>query len=571
MAQWLPLPAGMSEQTLDGSRVALRHLPLVGTAGGELHALLYRSIDAAVAPFQRLQTTLVVITAVGLMIFALGSVITAGRVTRPVRDLLRASRRLGDGDFETPVPVGAGNDELTDLAQAFDGMRVDLAQRTEQVQQLAFWDRLTGLPNRIQLEQSLVLAMSEWPQLSLLVLNLDRMAKVNQVLGRARGDQLLRTAAERLAVVLRRRADQPGRGPAMLARLGGDEFALLLPGDSAEQALQVAREVGLTFERPVTLDDSTVDLSATQGIACFPVHADAGEALLSHALLAMTEAKRRKSEVQVYDPSIDAGSGPTLSLLGELRHALRHGELRLFLQPKLQLADQQPVGAEALVRWQHPTRGLVPPVQFIPFAEETGFIHELTLWVVEEAGRVSAQLRAQGLAIRLSVNLSAHDLMKADLVARLDARLAASGTLPQALCLEITESAIAADPQRALQTLHALKARGYKLSIDDFGAGYTSLGQLIDLPVDELKIDMLFVRTMDSNADKAAMVRFIVGLAHDCRLSVVAEGVENATILGQLSAMGCDEAQGYHVSKPMPAGDLPAWLAARSPEALQLA
>jgi EAL domain-containing protein (putative c-di-GMP-specific phosphodiesterase class I) len=252
--------------------------------------------------------------------------------------------------------------------------------------------------------------------------------------------------------------------------------------------------------------------------------------------------------------------------LGELRRALRQNELRLYLQPKLRLADGSLAGAEALVRWHHPERGLLPPSHFIPFAEETGFIHELTLWVVEEAARVWFELRERGLTLRLSVNLSAHDLMKADLLDRLSVRLQRHRMPASAMTLEITESAIAADPKRAMQSLQALKAAGYKLSIDDFGAGYTSLGQLVDLPVNELKIDMLFVRSMDREPDKAAMVRFIIGLAHDRRLSVVAEGVENAAILDLLEGYGGDEAQGYHIAKPMPAIDLLAWSAERWPD-----
>ncbi|GAA0743088.1 EAL domain-containing protein [Ideonella azotifigens] len=561
---------GMSEGELDGISVLRLRVDLLpasapGGGRGSLHAVLFRSIDEAVAPFRRLQASMALITVLAVSIFGVGSVLTARRVTQPVRQLLRASERLGAGDFQTPVPQTGRDDELGELAQAFDGMRTGLAARTEEIRLLAYWDRLTGLPNRAQFEDLLRRELQPGRPVALLMLNLDRLEQVNQVLGRARGDRLLQTAAERLRGVARRLSELPASIDGFVARLAGDEFALLLPGASPARAQWVAQSVVRSFERPVQLDDSVVDLSAGIGIACFPEHAEHADQLMGRALLAMTEAKRRMAGCLVYDPSIDAGSAQTLSLLGELRHALRHGELRLFLQPKLRLADGSLIGAEALVRWQHPTRGLVPPNQFIPFAEETGFIHELTLWVVDEAARVWAQHRAQGLELRLSVNLSAHDLMKADLVARIDARLRHHDVPPSALCLEITESAIASDPQRALQTLHALKTSGYKLSIDDFGAGYTSLGQLIDLPVNELKIDMLFVRTMDTNADKASMVRFIIGLAHDCRLTVVAEGVENPAILAQLSALGCDEAQGYHISKPLPSGELVDWVRGRWP------
>ena len=246
-----------------------------------------------------------------------------------------------------------------------------------------------------------------------------------------------------------------------------------------------------------------------------------------------------------------------------MRLALQRGELRLFLQPKLHLLDGHLVGAEALVRWQHPVRGLVPPLQFIPFAEETGFIHELSLWVVEDAARLLAPWLAAGLLPRLSVNLSVHDLMKADLVERLTKRLQRHGVPPQALCLEITESAIMNDPVRALQTLQALKATGFKLSIDDFGTGYSSYATLKNLPVDELKIDMSFVRAMEKVPKDAMIVRSIIEVAHNLALSVVAEGVENEAIWQQLALLGCDEAQGWHIGKPMPADQYEAWARAR--------
>ncbi|OYT88940.1 MAG: GGDEF domain-containing protein [Burkholderiales bacterium PBB6] len=567
------LMPGRSETTIDVEgrpieKVVARTVVLSSETNGELRAVLYRSIDEAVAPYRRLQAFLGLITLIGVIVFTLGSMLMARHLTQPVQVLVAASRRLGDGDFDTPVCDEAltRSDELGELAVAFDGARGNLADATAQIRQLAFWDKLTGLPNRVRFEALLRDASAQHAQVAVLVFNLDRLEKVNQLLGRQQGDRVLRCAAERLQALARRLPELPLGGDECVARLGGDEFALLLPGAGEDRACEVAVQLQQLFESPVALDDSVVDLSAGIGLAVGPAHGDSAEALLAHALLAMSEAKRRMAGMLVYQPSIDAGSAQTLSLLGELRQALRLQELRLYLQPKLGLVDANLVGAEALVRWQHPVRGLVPPVQFIPFAEETGFIHELTLWVVDEAARLWSVHAANGFELRLSVNLSAHDLMKADLLARLVARLDHHGAPPRALCLEITESAIALDPVRALQTLHALKAHGFKLSIDDFGAGYTSLAQLIDLPVDELKIDMLFVRTMDKDADKASMVGSLIRMAHDRHLSVVAEGVENAVILEQLRELGCDEGQGWHIGKPMPGSELQAWAASRWPE-----
>jgi diguanylate cyclase (GGDEF)-like protein len=560
---------GWSEIPLGGDTVEAYRVDLPDEGGGQFSVALFRSIDEAVAPYRSLQAALIAITLLGVAVFALGSVLTARRVTQPVRQLLEASRRLGQGDFLTPVPQSGRDDELGELGLAFDTMRLGLASRTEQIRQLAYADRLTGLPNRARFEELLAASFSEQSAVAVLILNLDRLERVNQLLGRARGDQLLCVAADRLRALSRRLQLLPQVGEVTLARLGGDEFVLLLPGFRLDRAQWVVQEVVRSFERPVPLEGSMVDLSAGIGLALFPDHADRPDALMSRALLAMTEAKRRKAGCMVYEPAIDAGSTQTLSLLGELRRALREHELRLYLQPKLRVSDGTLAGAEALVRWQHPERGLVPPIAFIPFAEETGFIHELTLWVVEEAAAVWAKLRAGGLEMRLSVNLSAHDLMKPDLLDRLNLHVQRQQMPASAMTLEITESAIAADPRRALQSLQALKSAGYKLAIDDFGAGYTSLGQLTDLPVNELKIDMLFVRSMDREPDKAAMVRFIIALAHDRRLKVVAEGVENAAILSLLAAFECDEAQGYHIAKPMPAPDLLSWAAERWPSAAE--
>ncbi len=556
------LKDGAGEAVLDGGdEWALRRLALPTAAGGSVRLVLARSVSEALEPFKGLQGQLLLVSALAVVLFALGSLLMARRVTAPVQGLVDAARRLGRGDHDTPLPPPPRDDELGELALAFEGMRVQVAERTLHIQRLAFTDTLTGLPNRARFEDVLSRGLRAAAPLAVLMLNLDRLERINQALGRSAGDTVLRLAAQRLQAQL---AAQPEAPDALVARLGGDEFAVLLPGAGLARAQEVARLLGRAFtEHPLSLDDSLVDLSAAFGIALAPTHAEQPEALMGRALLALGEAKRRMTDVMVYDPAQDAGSAQTLSLLGELRRALRQHELRLYLQPKLSLATGEVCGAEALVRWQHPERGLVPPVQFIPFAEETGFIHELTLWVVEEAARHAALLREHGVSLKLSVNLSAHDLMKPDLLPRLQHALRVQDLPPEALCLEITESAIAHDPARALQTLAAMKAAGFPLSIDDFGAGQTSLAQLIGLPVDELKLDMLFVREMDQDPRKASMVGSLIRLAHDRQLSVVAEGVENAAILGLLRGLGCDQAQGWHIGKPMPAVELASWVQAR--------
>jgi predicted signal transduction protein with EAL and GGDEF domain len=352
------------------------------------------------------------------------------------------------------------------------------------------------------------------------------------------------------------------RGDDLVARLGGDEFAVLLRNGDADLARSVAERIGAAFDAPLTLEEHTIDMGAGIGMACWPQHASDADTLLSRAEVAMYAAKRRTQGPLMYDASIDASSSQTLSLLTELRRAVEQNELRLFLQPKLLLDNSRVGGAETLVRWIHPSRGLVPPMEFIPFAEQTGFIRTLTIWVFEEAARHWLMLQAQGMSLTLSVNLSTRDLLDPDLPQKFDALLVKHRVPAEAFCLEITESAIMDDPQRALGTLNRLSALGFRLSIDDFGTGYSSLAYLKRLPVDELKIDKSFVMNMVEDLDDAKIVRSTIDLAHNLGLSVVAEGVENSKVWDALRELSCDEAQGYHMGKPMPAPEFSAWSAA---------
>ena len=549
------LPPGTTHLQLAGSPHLVRSVP-VSAAGSTqlLVVLLNGSLDKAVAPYRALQLTLGGLTLLGLVLFGLGSMWVARRMTQPLHHLVHASERLGRGDYDTPLRHTGRQDEFGDLAKAFEHMRVNIGQQQAEIRQLAFWDRLTGLPNRAQFRDTVQAAAQRGQPLAVVMLDLDRFKHVNDVLGYAFGDRLLQGVAQRLSQAVR-----PGD---VVARLGGDEFALLLPLADAALAQQVAQRITAAFEAPLTLDDQRVDLSAGVGIACFPDHASEADALLSRAEVAMYAAKRCTAGAQLYEPALDNSSAQTLSLLSELRHAVDDNELRLFFQPKVALADGRLCGAEGLVRWQHPERGLVPPMEFIPFAEQTGYVRQLTLWVFGEAARLQATLRAMGIE-RLSINLSTRDLMDSELPDRLEALLTRHGACAEAFCLEITESAIMDDPQRAEATLNRLSSRGYKLSIDDFGTGYSSLAYLKRLPVNELKIDKSFVMGMQGNDGDAEgdtkIVRSTIDLAHNLGLTVVAEGVENAAVLQRLAELGCDEAQGYHLSKPVPLIELQLW------------
>jgi diguanylate cyclase (GGDEF)-like protein len=519
-----------------------------------VQAWLLGSVAEAVAPYQAVQYSLALITVAGLLLFALGSWLTARRVVQPLLDLVRASERLAQGHYDEQPAHVHRQDEIGELSKAFDHMRISIASQQHEIRRLAYWDRLTGLPNRAQFRdtvaEKLVQAQQQKQALTVLMLDLDRFKHVNDVLGYAVGDRLLQVVALRLQGVL---------GPHdLVARLGGDEFALLLPHSNIEQALDMARTVAAAFEHPLVLEDQTIDVGAGIGVAGWPDHADDADVLLSRAEVAMYAAKRQTSGAKVYDPQQDASSTQTLSLLTQLRQALDNQELRLYLQPKIDLKTRQMIGAEALVRWQHPQRGLVPPMAFIPFAEQTGFIRQLTLWMFEQCVRHQAQLMAQGVA-RVSVNLSTRDLLDQDLPDKLAVLLKAHGAVATGFCLEITESAIMDDPQRAEQTLNLLAQRGFKLSIDDFGTGYSSLAYLKRLPVNELKIDRSFVMAMASASGDAKIVRSTIDLAHNLGLTVVAEGVETEAVAQALADLSCDEAQGYLYAKPLPVPDFLNW------------
>ncbi len=518
----------------------------------QARVLLLQSVDSVLAPMRRLQWTLALITAAGVVVFAIGSVLTARRVTTPLGALAQAAERLGRGDYEQPLQPAAGrDDEIGQLAVAFDQMRVSIASHAAEIRDLAFRDRLTGLPNRSLFRQTLQQRLAQTPDGAVLLFGLDRFKHVNDVLGFAFGDRLLQAVAERVSA-------PDVRGGELLARLGSDEYALLLPGRDAAAAHAVASRVAQALEQPLLRDEQPVDVSASFGIACWPAHGPDADMLMARAEVAMHVAKRKTMPCVTYDAGIDSSSAQTLSLLSELRRALEHDELRLFLQPKIELKTGAFIAAEALVRWQHPVRGMVPPLEFIPFAEQTGFVRALTLWMFEACAREWPRLQPLGLQ-RLSVNLSTRDLMDSELPQRLQAILLRHGVPASAFCLEITESAMMDEPQRALETLETLSANGYKLSIDDFGTGYSSLAYLKRLPVDELKIDKSFVMAMERDLDDAKIVRSTIDLAHNLGLTVVAEGVESAKLYSLLRTLGCDEGQGYHMSRPLPAPEIPSF------------
>jgi len=421
-------------------------------------------------------------------------------------------------------------------------------------------DMLTGLPNRALLsdrfEQSLRAARREGSSTGLLLIDVDRFKEINDTFGHHYGDRLLTQIGPRLAESLRE-VDT-------VARLGGDEFAVLLPRvRDVAAALAIAEKLRTALETPFHVDGVALDIEASIGVVLSGEHGEDAATLLQRADIAMYVAKDQNLGVFAYDPAVDDHSPARLALLGELRRALDRGELVLHYQPKVSVHTGDVVGVEALVRWHHPDRGLVLPGDFIGLAEQTGLIGPLTVHVLELALAQARSWSDAGRPLTVSVNLSARNLLDERLPDRVADLLADHGVNAELLKIEVTESAIMTEPARAQRLLERLAAIGVRISIDDFGAGYTSLGQLKNLPVTELKIDRSFVMTMTEDRSNALIVHSVVDLGHNLGLTIVAEGVEDARALGALADFGCDVAQGYHLSRPLPAEAFDAWYLSR--------
>ncbi|MEY2654076.1 MAG: hypothetical protein RLZZ524_1104, partial [Pseudomonadota bacterium] len=510
------------------------------------------------------------------VLLALASALLITRsIARPLRDVVTLADAISAGRLDTTLPPAA-DDEVGRLTRAMDQMRHSLARREARIAELAFRDELTGLANRTlfsnRLETALQQSRQQGNSLSVLVLNLDRFKQVNEVLGHRLGDEVLKEVAARLRDTLSRTTDA-------IARLGGDEFGVLLPTRDPQAALALGRRVLAALEAPVPVQGQRVDVSASIGIACadgnFGDVDAAGEPdegtggrdrlsaarLMARADLAMNEAKTANHGVRLFEPGMERHVEHGLTLLSDLRRAAEADEFYLLFQPKLGLGDGRCDAAEVLVRWRHPQRGIVPPDRFIPFAEQTGAIKAITRWVLGSALMQLAQWHRDGWAdLSLNVNVSTRDLMQPDFPAQVERALRRAGVAAAHLCLEVTESAIMDDPLLAMDCLQALHRMGVRLAIDDFGTGYSSLAYLKRLPVQELKIDRSFISSLDRDEADVTIVRSTIDMAHHMGLSVVAEGIETEAVGQRLRAFGCDQAQGYLYSRPLPSGEFIDWL-----------
>ena len=469
----------------------------------------------------------------------------------------------------TYVAVQAGTVGIVFTALAFlifqylVGELLKSKHRGETLHRIATTDELTGLANRerfrARLHERIAAAQEREETFGVMLLDLDRFKEINDTLGHHFGDEMLRDLGPRLGEVI---------GPdGLVARLGGDEFAVL-PGENTgdpDELEAIARRLMACVQQPVEVDEMTLEVGVSIGIARFPRDGDDPHSLLRSADVAMYAAKEAHAGCKVYATALDRHSVRRLNVLSEFRRGLDSDEIVVFYQPIMHMDGLRVHGAEALVRWQHPELGLLPPSDFMPLVEQTGLIGPLTRHVLERAVAQCAAWRQAGEELTVSVNLSVRNLLDPDLSSLIADLLKIYRLTPSALELEITESMLMSDPERSIVTLTRLSQLGVGLSVDDYGTGYSSLANLRRLPIDELKIDRSFVSPMLSDESDLIIVRSTINLGHDLGLKVVAEGVEDEATLHRLEKLGCDLAQGYHFSKPLPAEMFNKWIGVSIP------
>lgn len=521
--------------------------PLVGP-GGKPEAVLLLSypLSAAMAGYRTMQIGILLAGGIGLILVLLGSRRLATSIARPIAALDGAARSLEEGN-RTEVRID-GVDEVGRLAESFNRMSAGIIEREHRITHLAFHDSLTGLPNRTyfrqQLEAGLIRAHKRRERITILCLDLDGFKSVNDTLGHPVGDALLRQIGETLSGIA---------GDGIVSRLGGDEFAIILDerGD-ADRPRALAQDILDALRRPVQVDGHQIATGVSIGIAVGPGDGADADVLLKNADLALYRAKQDSRGVfRFFEPSLDAAARKRRQLELDLREALQGGQFRLNFQPIFDLKKNRIGGFEALLRWEHPTRGNVPPVEFISVAEDTGLIIAIGDWVMQEACR---QATAWPEHVRVAVNVSPLQFRNSGFQNVIFQALSRSGLVPNRLEIEITESVFLDGETAVLTLLHQLRAMGVRVALDDFGTGYSSLSYLRSFPFDKIKIDKSFVNAVAEDHSAAAIVRAIVDLATALDMETTAEGVEDRDQLAELRGQGCSSIQGYLFSRPIEGG-----------------
>ncbi|MBH1970292.1 EAL domain-containing protein [Moraxellaceae bacterium AER2_44_116] len=519
---------------------------------GDLQVVLQRSLSEAMQGYQPLFWQLVVIAFITLILTIISAFFIASTVSKPLLALTQYVRKIGAGDYAATPPAHTQG-EVEVLFSEFDTMRGAIAEREAQIAYAAYHDPLTELPNRLRFQQLLQEHINTHANhaTAIIVLGLNHFKDINDTLGHLSGDLLLQQVAQRLAA-MRREQDT-------IARFSGDAFVVLLTAIERHEVLALAMYYKQILDDAFVIENIAMSVNAAMGIALYPDHAEAASTLLQRAEIAMYVAKEKRLPCALYSQQQNRYSLLRLSLMSELRGAISRGELVLYYQPKLDIRADKITSVECLVRWQHPLHGLIFPDDFIPLAEQTGNIRFLTSWAIDTALAQCVRWQQQGIELEVAVNISSVDLQDPQFVHQIQQALNTHQLPAQCLSLEVTESAVMHDIEKAVELLTALRQLGIRLAMDDYGTGYSSMAQLKRLPIHEMKIDKSFVIDLHHNQDDAIIVRSTIELGHNMGLILIAEGVESEDILRILRQYGCDIAQGYGIGRPMPVDKFQQW------------
>jgi diguanylate cyclase (GGDEF)-like protein len=520
-----------------------------------LQVLVSKPLDQAVATYTLIHNTGAVLTIIPLLIALIAAILLSRAVTRPIKQLMKAAERIQVGVYDQTVRIDTA-DELNEFAQAFNAMQSEISAREECTAYQAKHDGLTGLYNRDFamdcLTDSISIAQEYDEKLAVMIISLNARQEISSTLGHEIADAYLAKAAHQIRSIINEEY--------IVARLEIDTFMVMLNHTNVEGAKDIAQDFVARIALGIKLDDVNVSVLPRIGIAVYPDHGDTRERLMLRATIAKTEGTKNKRPVSVYHEGDEEQRVRNMALLHDLKTAIQEGALIMHYQPKINVADETVCGVEALIRWDHPTYGWLPPNEFIPIIEQSGNISILTRWVLETVAKQHKQWREQGLDLSIAVNLSAHDLEDHELPWFIMDILRSQKLPPEKLIVEITEQAMVRDFGNAITVLNRLRDLGIRVSIDDFGTGYSSFSQLKKLPVNELKIDRSFVAKLPGDPADEAIVSTAIDLAHKLKLDIVAEGVASGASYRWLRAHGIDSAQGFYWSKPIPADELSNWI-----------
>ncbi|WP_417447617.1 putative bifunctional diguanylate cyclase/phosphodiesterase [Idiomarina abyssalis] len=521
-------------------------------SGDAVHVVLTTSLSAATEEFTRLRWQIVLIAIAALVVAMLLAVIIARGVSRPLQQLSGAAKKLQQGDY-SETNLSLNDDEFGKLADTFDSMRKAISEREQRISYQASHDHLTNLPNRRFFRKELEKLLHANNSGCLLLLNIRQFRVLNDSVGQEIGDDILRQLSDRLR--------QCCAHSTLLARVGGDEFAILYSFEQLAFELNSSvNQLEAFLKSPFKVGDSDYRLAFNLGVVCFPEQGTEVDLLIRRAQVSVQQAKLQQSFYVEYQQGLDEQHMRRLQIIESLKDAVKDEELHLVLQPKINCQSGTVVGAEVLLRWQSEKLGFVGPDEFIPLAEQSGAITDLTDWVCRQSVELLRNWEQQGKTLKLSINLSTVDLLSDALPLLFEQLIKGFPQLPQRLVLEVTESAVMQDPEKAIARLETLKRLGFSISIDDYGTGHSSLAQLRRLPVEELKVDRAFVQYLSEEAMDESIVRSTIQLAHELGLRVVAEGVEDEASWKVLQSLQCDELQGYYFSKPLAISDFKNYL-----------